>query len=185
MELKTFLKILYSNVAYIVALSFIGAVIGLTLTKSSQSGFKVQKIYYLQAPSTSQVYSFENFYTQENSRNFTDTAVEIIKSPDFTSTFLQEEEQIAAKKIAPQLIALTTVAQSRQKAQELTSVVEESFNQKISSLESTHSAKLVAINPNTASFSFAPSTKLFTLLGLLSGAVFALFAISLKTYFKL
>lgn len=187
MELKQFLLIFKKTLPIILVFSLFGAFLTYLVSARLPSGFKKDQLFYLTPANSSQkeAYDFEGFYAQEKARNFTDSVVAIIESPDFTNE-LTPSGTLAVRKVAPQIIKITAVGRSPEDATILLSNSLNVFNQKILSLSGLDNAmQLKPIgNPQpTAQASF--NKKLLALFGFAAGATFAIFVIGLKSYFKI
>lgn len=184
MELKDYIKILKNNLPIIAACSLLGILIAIFMTKSLPNGYLQTQTLFVHTPS-SQNQQNGSFYSQEQSRNFTDTAVAILESADFKSlTDVQGSTRV--KKLAPQVINLTTVAKDPQLTKDLMEKTISSFNSKLNQVtEGQNQLQLKQISAAVNPSKIIVNTKVYALSGLIVGLAFAILAISLKTYFRL
>src|SRR3990167_8112945 len=107
MELKDFLKILKSYLAVIIVLAIVGAAGGFYSTRYFSSGYHHIQDFFLVDPSVQSIsvenIKSENFFTQEKARDFTDTAIAILESPDFKSENIGTGDELIVRKLAPQV----------------------------------------------------------------------------------
>ncbi len=184
MELKDYVKILNKNLSIIAACSLLGILIAIFMTKSQPNGYFQSQTLYIFTPST-QNQQNGSFYSQEQSRNFTDTAVAILESADFKSQVVSQGS-IRVKKLAPQVINLTIFASDQRLAQSLMENTVSSFNSKLTQLtEGQNQMQLKQIAPTANPSKIIVNTKVYALSGLIVGLAFAILAVSLKTYFRL
>lgn len=172
---------------FIIILSVCGAAIGYNLAKFLPSGYKQTQLFFL-TPETAQDQdtNLGKYFIQENSRNFTDTAVAILQSTEFQSEVLKPGQVLTVRKIAPQVIRLTYTHSTLNSDDPKLIDVAGHFNQKIENLlQSTSSAQLKPIE-QVSEPSFSALNKYVLLAGgFLIGALFAVFIIGLKVYLKL
>lgn len=190
MELKEFLKIIKKNILFIIITALAGGVIGFSSSGFFPSGYSQSQLFFITQPAsqvqTNQEYDFEGYYQQEKSRSFTDTAIAILESSDFTSEVLNPQNLLSVRKIAPQVIRITVSSQTPQSLKGQTEKIASSFNSKIIDLTgSTASAQLKAVGRANDSIFSGFNNKILFLFGLLLGTTFALFITGLKNYFKL
>lgn len=198
MELKEYLKVFKKYFAFILLVGLTGALIAYISTKSLPRAYSLTQTFYLAAltstPGRSEpalqsqdIYSYEGYYAQEKARNFTDTAVAILDSDDFKSDVGEDSQNLAVRKMAPQVIRLTASAPNSQSAQKLMSKTINIFNEK--SVTLADSRFVLSLKP-ISSHVPGPSRdqidkKIITVFGLLLGFAFATFVVSLKTYFRI
>ena len=190
MELKDFLKILKSYLAVIIVLAIIGAASGFYSTRYFSSGYHHTQDFFLVDPSVQSIsvenIKSENFFAQEKARDFTDTAIAILESPDFKGEVLNYGDTLIVRKLAPQIIRLTYVSQNADAGNSQLQNITQKFNSKIQTLtESTQASELKAIgNSQMPSYS-SLNKSVLAVAGVLLGTIFALFVIGLKNYFKI
>lgn len=183
MELKKILTIFKKNVVYLLVFVVIGAVVGAYLGKNYKDVPHAQLDVFLTPKNVPKVQANDNYYLQEEARNFTDSAVVILESPDFAKGLTQSGETISASKLSAQLIRLTASALSDERASALLNDTINKFNTKIPELtaeDRTVLLKPIATEPRN--FTPAVNTKVLILTGALFGFLFAAFVISLREY---
>lgn len=185
MELKTYIEILKKNIVIIVLVTLLGAAIGFYFSKSTQTGYQFDQTFFLSSQGTTSNDTAQNsYYTLEKARDFTDTAVAIIQSPDFASN-LNSGGEISVRKQAPQIVKITAVATDAKSAKTLMADIVGVFNAKIQNLSSFAPFQLEPIGPVPAPHIAALSPKIVIAFGLAAGFVASLVVISFKTYFRL
>ena len=186
MELKEYIKLLRKNAFLIILFALAGALITLFLSVNFAGGSRFEQLFFLvsKRENLENYYRFEGFYSQEKARNFTDTAVAIISSPDFTSEVVAGSDQVTARKVAPQVIRLSVATASQENARILMSKATSHFNQKIVELTSSDEVKLKPIGELIVPVATRPRGIALVVFGSLIGAVFALVTVGFKTYFK-
>ncbi len=187
MEFKEYLAILKKNAFFILFLAIFGAAVSLLITAKITKGARLSQLFYVQAPKEAlEVYHFEGYYTQEKARNFTDSAVVILESPDFTSEVVDSSISVSVRKVAPQVIRLTVAAGDLQTSQEVIPKIASAFNSKMISLSGDDQApKLVAIGQFPKALATRPTRSIATVFGAVVGGIFALMVAGLKTYLRL
>ena len=190
MDLREFLKIIKQNIIYIVALATFGAVIGFFSADFFGGGYHHSQLFFLSEPSIKaskdQNYRSESFFLQEKSRNFTDTAVAILSSPDFQNEILNPQDSLSVRKVGPQVIRLTYISQQPESSNTQLAKAAEAFNTKIQGLaQSSTFAQLKPVAPASAPTYSKLYTQVLFVFGAVLGTAFALFIVSLKNYFRL
>lgn len=180
LELRQYLKILKKNIFFISLFILGGAVLAFMFTFRWGSGVRFEEYFYISTPRTAD----SIYYSQETARNFTDTAVAILASPDFVSGIILPNEQIAVRKIAPQVIKLTATAFHQETAKSVVERTVSGFNQKVADLAGDQAVWLSPVGQGGQTYPLTPNRSLIVIFGALAGSVFALFVIGLKTYFK-
>lgn len=185
MELRQYLKVFKKNFLVVVVLCIFGLLLGYFLAMSRSEGFQQDQTLYI-APQTTDTQNYEGFYGQEKARNFTDTAVAILESPDFKAEIQGSGESLSVRKIAPQVIKITTTAKDPQGAKNLMAKVTSTFNSKLQTVSNNQAKiELKELGKLQEPAPIIINKKVSTLAGLVLGFAFAILAISLKTYFKL
>src|SRR3989344_1093250 len=157
MELKDYWQILKKNLAFIVFLALLGALFAYLLTSNFSGGQRVQK-HYLLIEEQAAGEGFESPVIFKESVDLTDTAV----------------------------LNLQAEASERERAFEIIKTAAENFNGMTASLfGQNEKIKLTEIGESFESLRPAFDKKITTAFGFLLGAAFAIFAVGLKTYFKL
>src|SRR3989344_4816618 len=117
MELKFYLQIIKKNLALIASLALIGAFSAYFSTSFLESGYKATGTFYLSNNSSNedqQRYNFDGYFSQSTAINATDTTVAILTSSDFQKEFSGSQASVGVRKIAPQVIEITTTSQDQQ-----------------------------------------------------------------------
>ena len=185
MELKDYWKLLRNNLVFIILLALIGALCAYFLTSSFQGGQKVQKHYLLLEERISGGVFGSPAIFQE-SIDLTDTAVSILQTYDFKKEILKNGENLIVKKEARQVLNLQSQASQKERAFEIIEAAVANFNGKTANLfPSYEKIKLTEIGASFESLRPAFDKKITTAFGFLLGAAFAIFAVGLKTYFKM
>ena len=190
MELKEFIKILKSYLTVIIVLAIVGAASGFYSTRYFSSGYHHTQVYFLTdssaQPASVENIKSENFFTQEKARNFTDTAVAILESPDFKSENIGTGDELIVRKLAPQVIRLTYVSPNADSNNSQLQKVTENFNTKSQSLTgSTQASQLKAVAGFKPPSYSSLNQFVLAVGGAFIGIVFALFVIGVKNYLKI
>ncbi|OGD97148.1 hypothetical protein A3A49_00955 [Candidatus Curtissbacteria bacterium RIFCSPLOWO2_01_FULL_38_11b] len=187
MELKEFLKIIKRYSLFIIILAALGAAVGFSSTNLTSAGFKRTQTYIISPQSpvleNSPDYHAQNYYLGENLKNSTDSFVAILQSEDFQKEVMSPGDELAVRKIAPQVIRLTYNSQSENNASTNLEQVVEKFNIKFGILfEKGTSIQLKPVGAQLPPLYSKLNN--FTLLaaGLVLGVSFALFVVALKEY---
>lgn len=187
MELKQYVDIIKKNILIIALLTLLGAAIALYLSSNLQSGYKFAQTFYISDQNTQQApadTAQNSYFIQEKVRNFTDTAVAILQSPDF-SNGLDTQGSISVRKQAPQVIKITTLAPNQESAKSLMEKVTASLNAKIAQLSPGSAFQIKAVGQPPPPQVAGPSPKITVVFGALAGLTVSLIVTSLKTYFRL
>ncbi len=176
MELKEFIKIIRSYLAVIIVLAIVGAAGGFYSTRYFSSGYHHTQDFFL----------VENLFTQEKARDFTDSAIAILESPDFKDEVLNPGDTLIVRKLAPQVVRLTYISPNVDTSNLQLQSITQKFNLKIQTLTaSNQTPELKAIgNSQMPSYS-SLNQSVLAVAGVLLGTIFALFVIGLKNYFKI
>lgn len=186
MELRQYLKILRKNFVFVLTTSVLGAMLAILVTRSMPSGYQMGQTFFLSQPEGESA-PLPEYYAQEKARNFTDTAVAILDSPDFRQKVVSSGQDLKVRKIAPQVIRITATAQSSQSAQELMAKATNAFNSKLAALgqNQKEGLQLKEISTSQEPEPKVVDKKVFAISGLILGFAAAIAAISLKAYFRL
>ena len=186
MELKQYLKIFKQYSPLIIAFSLLGAALAFVLTPRLPSGYTASQLFYVVSPKLAQnpSYNFEGYFIQEEARNFTDSAIAILSSADFTSELAGPNLSINARKAAPQVIRLSVTAETPENSRKLLTKAVSSFNQKMVDLTGDQAVRIKAVGPEMEATFAGFNQKIMMVFGFLIGAIFAILTVSLKTYFK-
>ncbi|MDP2632930.1 MAG: hypothetical protein Q8P25_04400 [Candidatus Curtissbacteria bacterium] len=182
MELKEYLSIFKKYLVFIILCFVLGIVLGALTTNLLPSGYNLSQTFYLNIPTpsnTPQSENYDGFYAQERARNFTDTAVAILESSDFQSEVVIETQALLVKKLAPQVVRLTTIAQNRESSKDLMRKTTDTYNRKFTGISLSPIA-----SPREPSFKRS-SRKIYAAAGAVLGFATAVVVISLKSYFRL
>ena len=185
MELKQYIEILKKNIVIIVLVTLFGTVIGFYFSKSAQTDYQLDETFFISSQETTPTDTAQNnYYNLEKSRDFTDTAIAILQSEDFTSG-LTPSGPISVRKQAPQVVKITANAKNAQEASSLMENTKNSFNEKIQTLLASNSFQLKPIGNSRAPQAANLSPKIAIVFGSAAGFVVSIIVISLKTYFRL
>ncbi|MEX2028266.1 MAG: hypothetical protein WD988_02090 [Candidatus Curtissbacteria bacterium] len=204
MELKEYIKTVKKNILIILLLIALGAAIALYFSINFKSGYKLEQSFFisssretsspisssretssLTSPQETSADSPQNsYYSLEKARNFTDTAVAILASPDFSGS-LNAPGSIAIRKQAPQVIKITAIAPQPQLAKSLMEKTISAFNTKLSQLQPSPAFQMSAIGKIPEPNNMNSSPKILLAFGAATGFVTSLIVIGLKTYFRL
>src|SRR3989344_7879991 len=185
MELKDYWVILKKNLVFIIFLALLGALFAYLLTSNFQGGQRVQK-HYLLLEEQAAGQGFGSPVICKESVDLTDTAVSILQTSDFKKEILKNQESLIVKKEARQVLNLQAQASEQERTFEIIKTAVENFNGKTASLfGQNEKIKLTEIGASYEPLRPAFDKKITTAFGFLLGAAFAIFAVGLKTYFKL
>lgn len=176
MEFKEYLKAFSRYWLFIIIVACLGALLAFFYSRQLPQGYKNSQTFFI-TPKESQT-NLEAFHAQEKARNFTDSAVAIITSADFKLQILAQGESQAVKKLAPQVLQITTFSKSSTQAKEQTKKTVSLFNDRFA-------ASLQEVGPARDPAHVARPTQVYTVAGFVAGLAFAIFTISLKAYFKI
>ncbi|MEK9147106.1 MAG: hypothetical protein AAB639_02830 [Patescibacteria group bacterium] len=180
MELKVYLKVFKKYWPVVIILILFGAVLGYFYTRQLPTGFRATKTFFL-APAPAGQTNFEANNAQEMARNFTDTATAIIASSDFQSQITASGQTLTVRKNASQVLTISAHAPTGEEASALIVKSKELFNSRFGSPGAT----LKEIGPAQTPQAILGTPLIYALAGAILGFGFAIFTISLKTYFKL
>ncbi|OGD97569.1 hypothetical protein A3G16_03365 [Candidatus Curtissbacteria bacterium RIFCSPLOWO2_12_FULL_41_16] len=189
MELKQYLAVFKQYSFFILIFTIIGAALSLIYVSKLPSGIHLEQLFFVTSSQTSinspNLSYPDDYFAQEKARNFTDTAVSILESQDFSQEVITFPETISAQKIAPQVIKLAVTSQTPQSARLLIQKAVVKFNQKLQDLAGSEPIQLKAIGENSNLVPNFPNKKILASAGAVAGFTFALFVTGLKTYFRL
>lgn len=189
MELKEYLKILKKEKLSIIVIVSLTLLIGIFYSLKAAPGYKIEQTFLIEATTsgiptpTGTSSTLQLMSPQEEARNFTDTAVALIKSKDLASN--QPQTAVTAEKVAPQLIKITVTSQNPMEAAMQIEKTVINFNQISKELikGATLTLKPVGTIPEATLNKIDPKIIIGT--SFFAGLTFALLAVSLKTYFRL
>lgn len=188
MELKVYLKVFSIYWVLIAVLTLLGATFGYFYTRHLPSGYRATQTFFIApaptpygaGPVPSSQFNLEANSAQEKARNFTDTATAIIASSDFQSQITSSGQTLTVRKNAPQVLTISAHAPTGEEASALMVKSKELFNSRFGSPGAT----LEEIGPAQTPQTILGTPLIYTLAGAILGFGFAIFAISLKVYFK-
>lgn len=183
MELNQYLVIFKKHFIFIASFAILGSFFAFLLGSKLPSGYRAEQLFYIvDSQPAKEAEILPSYYSQEKARNFTDTAVAILSSPDFANY----QSPVSARKIAPQIIRLTATANDPQTAQNLVEKASINFNQKLrNSADLNSSLEIRAVGKSMPPTDIAISPKIALFGGFIIGLILAIFVVALKTYFKL
>lgn len=184
MELKEYIAIIKKNILIIVIATVMGAAIAFYFSLNFQTGYKFEQSFFLTSQETSADTAQNSYYSLEKARDFTDSAVAILQSPDFIGS-LDTNGSVAVRKLAPQVIKITVTAPDPQLAKSTMAKVVSSFNAAIGKLQPNSNFQINLVGKIPDSQPAGPSPKIVLAFGAVCGFVVSLIAIGLKTYFRL
>lgn len=189
------MKIIKKNLLLLIACTAVVMALAHYISTKSLSGYKLEQAFFIYgtvsqtAPTAQslapQFYDFDNYYNQEKARNFTDTAVAILQSGDFTNNLSVGDAHISAQRLSPQLIKIIVVSTSSSDTKFILERTVLEFNQKIKALEPQNPPQLSPIGSVKEPVLNRIEPKIALLAGAAFGLALSTFLIALKTYFKL
>lgn len=180
MELKVYLKVFKKYWPAVIILTLFGAALGYFYTRHLPSGYRATQTFFI-APAPAGEFNIEANNAQEKARNFTDTATAIISSAPFQSQIIPSGQTLTVKKNAPQVLTISAHAPTREEAGAVVVKSKELFNSRFGSPGAT----LEEIGPAQTPQAILGTPIIYALAGAILGFGFAIFTISLKTYFNL
>lgn len=185
MEFKQYLEIIKKNMVFVTVFTLGGLALALISTKNLSKNYIQNQTFFVasQATPTATLQQSTTYYMEEEARNFTDTTVALIQSPDFQND-LAQKGSISIKKNGPQVITITASTKTPQEAKILLKGTVLSFNNKLASLNNQQTILKEVGTPSAPSQRIL-SKKVAATAGLFLGLAASILAISLKTYFKL
>lgn len=188
MELRDYFKILKKYLFFSLLSAAGGALLALVAITTATRGGTYQQHFFVSVPQefapTVQNFRYEGYFAQEKARNFTDTAVAILTSVDFTSEFVPPDYSLSARKVAPQVVRIVASSGDGSAAQKLPAEAALHFNQKMIFLQATPPARLIPISASPSLAASPPNKAVLSVFGAVVGSIFALAVVALKTYFK-
>lgn len=182
MEANQVIKIVKKNIAFLLILASVGAILGYYSNKLLPSGFKQTRVFFV---ANSKGQEPGNFIGQDPAINFTDSAANIIPSPDFLLAAQVSQSAVEVKKLAPQLLRITVTSASPAQSQQDLSTLVASFNDKIPQLTGDDSIQLTPVGVSPQVAYFALNAKILTLFGALLGTISAITILAVFQYLKL
>ncbi len=182
MELEQYTKVIRKNIFIVIALIILGAGVAFYFSANFRPGYQASQTFYISQDQTQDA-TQNSYFTQEKARNFTDTAVSILQSPDFRNS-LAAAGAVTASKLAPQVIRITATAQDTASTKNLMETAVLTFNSKVKELSQAPS-QLKSIGKAPEPQITALSPKIILAFGALAGFTASLIVVGLKTYFRL
>lgn len=187
MELKKAIDLLKKDIFFLLLFAILGAIIGWQAAKFLPQGYTQSQLFFVaKAPLASpSFYNFEGYYTQETARNFTDTAVAILENRQFQNLAQESNATANIRKVAPQLINITTQSSQKENLEGLIPKLAVAFNTQIANLTKDDlpiQIKEVAPASNITYFALNPIV--LSIAGIILGTTFSVFIVALKIYFK-
>lgn len=177
MEPKDYLDVITKNLYFFLALVVIGAAVGYFLATNYPKSQGFEKVFYV-----SKTPNEQKSQEDQNINNSTDSAVYILSSAEFQKSQGFPTTPFAVRKMAPQVIKITTNTQNQGQITTLVS----SFNSQLSTLENSKPTyELKPISQNTEEITKGLNRKVTAAAGSLFGFVVALAVTGLKNYLKL
>ena len=184
MELKEYFGILKKNLAFIIFLAALGAMIAYLLTSNFSGGERVQK-HYLLVRGQTEISELGRPLIYQESSDLTDTAVAILETYDIRKEILEKQENLIVRKEAPGVLSFQASADNADRAYEIIQLTALHFNENVADrIIRDNKISLEDIGTSYQALAPALDKKITTIFGLILGTAFAIFAIGLKTYFK-
>lgn len=181
MEFKQYLKIFQKNFIFIAILVISGLALGFYSSRILPSGYRQSQVVFV---SDTQSNNPDFAQKQDRAINFTDSASSIIPSEDFLNSISISQTSVEVKKLAPQVLKITTASQSAEKSrQDLENIISK-FNEKTENFIGDKDIQLKPVGVTPEPTHFALSMKVLGVFGALIGFIASISIISLATYFK-
>lgn len=167
----------------LVFFSLFGLLGGILYSLSERGSYTASILFYLK-PRVSLGSEEKDYFAQLRTRDFTETLVSFLSSEDF-----QNEAQVGirARKVAPQLIRISAIANSQEEAvaniQKARFFAENQVTEIAGEADPFLNLNALSKSPSIAKFS--PKPVLNMIVGLLFGLTLGAMVISLKIYFWL
>lgn len=183
MELKQYLKLIQKNIIFICILAALGAFLGFYSAGFLPSGYRQSQTFFVSESAKNE--NPESSFKQERVLNYTDSAVSIIQSEDFLLSLQVSQSKIEAKKLASQVVQLTSTNQSAEKSKQDLLIVVSKFNEKTEQLLGDKSIQLAPIGIAPEPAYFALSNKILPIFGASIGIIISAAILALVSYLKL
>lgn len=186
MELEKFLRILKKDLLVLIICAILGVAIALIFLSLQKDGVTVQQTFYITSrisPNTANDI-YDGFYREERLRNFTDTAVSLLQTPDLFEG-INLGVVVSTRKLSPQLIRITAKAATSQNATAAIQSTASQFNAKMESLEKNSPLVLEPISNSPQIQKTDRNQALMVASGLGAGLILGIFLVSTKFYLKL
>lgn len=188
MELKTYLNAFGKFKIFIISITATGTLLAFVVASGSKGGYSLNQTFFISPNKVDQQESQglnPDYFAQEKARNFTDTAISILDSEDFRSQISSSGQTFSVRKLAPQIVRVTAVAQDSQGASRLMAEIPNQFNSKIASLDQNSPVIIKEISPAKSPTFIKADRKIYVAAGTVLGLALAFFTVSLKIYFRL
>lgn len=183
MELNIYLKLIKKNFIFIIIFAVVGTLLGFYSTGFLPSGYSQNQTFFV---SETEIEKNPSLLTnQDKALNYTDSAVSIIQSEDFLLSAQITNSQIEAKKLAPQVIKLTSISHSSETSKQDLSTAVLKFNEKTQQLLGNKSIQLTPIGPAPNPTYFALNSKILAMFGATIGIISSAAILALVSYLKL
>lgn len=181
MEFKQYIKLIQKNLAFIAILIFVGLFLGLYSSRFFPSSYRQSQVLFV---SDTQSINPEFNKNQERAINFTDTAASIIPSEDFLNSIQISQTSVDVKKLAPQVLKITTSSQSASKSKQDLETIVLKFNEKTENLTGDKSLQLKPVGVMPGPSHFVLDSKILAIFGAFIGLTVSVSIIALAAYFK-
>ncbi|MCL5411257.1 MAG: Wzz/FepE/Etk N-terminal domain-containing protein [Patescibacteria group bacterium] len=144
-----------------------------------------------------QYYTYDGFYSQQASMQYTDTVVGLLKTPDVYRTALEKGggEQISAleflnstevRKVSPQVINISVVRKEKEESRRLLTTLSQTVSEKIKSLnqQGDNNFFVSSVKADPLVTTIKQNYLLNTFVGMLLGMVFGFSIMGLVEYLK-
>lgn len=181
MDARIVVSVLVRYWVILVFFSSVGLLGGILYSLSERESYTASMLFYLK-PRVGSGSEEKDYFAQLRTRDFTETLVPFLSSEDF-----QNEVQVGirARKVAPQLVRISTTANSEGDSvaniQKARFFAENKVTEIASEADPFLNLSLLSKNPSIAKFS--PKPILNITVGLLFGFTLGAMVISLKVYF--
>lgn len=187
MELEEYLRILKKEKLTIAVIIILSVIIGFLYSVKQTPGYKVSQTFLIEATRSAvnqpeYTSGSSTISTQEEARNFTDTAVALLKEKNSDTP---AQISVSAQKEAPQLVKIIVTAQNSLEAKLYVQKTAEIFNQKVKNLVSESIITIKPVNSEPEAIQNNFPTYIIMPLSFMAGLTLATLLISLKTYFRL
>lgn len=132
-EIRELLNILKKYRYFLITSVLLGWLVALAWTILTPENYKANStlyVYRTQESLTDKFYTYEGYYSQQASKEYTDVVIGLLKSPDLARLALEKTKatqtnpdyllkDLKVKKVAPQLISLTVSKPSAEEARSL------------------------------------------------------------------
>ncbi len=179
MYLDDCIKIVKKNFIFILTITILGAFTAFMSTSFIKSGYNTQQTMFLSVEKTN-----PNVIESIDLHALTDTAIALISSQDFQQSVDAAGATSQAKKLAPQVLVISTTSPSKQITKSAHDQIISLFNSRASELIKNAKVELIptgkAADPTKKIF----NSKILAGFGALIGFAISLTIISISRYFK-